>query len=299
MVDTGAGPMAVRYTARESGVATLLLHGAAGSWTTWGPLMAAAASERGGEIPGLEVPDLIVPDLPGWGDSPAPAAELDVDVLAAAAAAAARALGYERWRVVGHSLGGFVALELAVQEPLATESVALVSATTFGGRADVLGTAALFRDYAPLMLLLQGMRVLAALGPLAARVVHVLDRSRLLDILVAPLFRRRVAGVAHELARDLRPAAFVRAVACARRYPAAARWGRIRCPVLALHGDHDVFVPRADDGRLAAVVPGIRTVVLPATGHFAHVEHPSLVAELCLAADASWPARDRGATVEA
>ncbi|MGO4593680.1 alpha/beta fold hydrolase [Leifsonia sp. 2TAF2] len=275
-------------------MATILLHGAAGSWTTWQPLMAAAASERGGEVP-----DLIVPDLPGWGNSPASPQLLDVDVLAAAAAAAARALGYERWRVVGHSLGGFVGLELAVQEPSATESVVLVSATTFGGQADRLGTAALFRAYAPLMLLLQGMRVLAALGPFAAVLVPALDRSRLLDLLAAPLFRRPVAGAVHELARDLRPAAFVRAVACARRYPAEKRWGGICCPVLALHGDRDVFVPRADDARLTAVVPGIRTVVVPATGHFAHVEHPSLVAQLCLSPDASWPTPDRDASVGA
>ncbi len=285
--------MAVRCTPRESDVATILLHGAAGSWTTWAPLIAAAEAERG-----VPVPDLVVPDLPGWGDSPADLSGLDVEVLAAAAATAARALGYERWRMVGHSLGGFVGLEVAVREQEATQSVVLISATTFAGRADVLSTGALFRGYAPLMLLLQGMRVLAALGAPSVRLVRALDRAGILALLASPLFARRVPGVAHELARDLRPAAFVRAVACARRYPASARWGRIRCPVMALRGDRDVFVPGPDDARLAAVVPGLRTVVLPATGHFAHVEHPTLVARLCLD-DASWPTTDAAASVEA
>ena len=41
-------------------MATILLHGAAGSWTTWRPLIAALAAEAGGPVP-----DLVVPDLPG------------------------------------------------------------------------------------------------------------------------------------------------------------------------------------------------------------------------------------------
>lgn len=277
MVETDAGPVTVHTTARESAVATILLHGAAGSWTTWEPLIAAAEAARGSTFP-----DLVVPDLPGWGDSPAAVASLDAAVLASSVATVARAVGYERWRVVGHSLGGFVALELAVREPVATESVVLVSATTFGGQADRRSTASLLNRHAPLMLLLAGMRVLAALGPAGPRLVRGLERMRLLPLLVAPLFASPVPGSAHELARDLRPAAFVRAVACARTYPAAERWGCIRCPVLALHGDRDVFVTAADDAGLAAVVPGLHTRILPATGHFAHVEHPSLLARLCL-----------------
>lgn len=288
----------MRRTAGESGgrgaVATVLLHGAAGSWTTWAPLIEAAEAERGAPIA-----DLVVPDLPGWGDSPADPALLDAGVLADAVATVARALGYERWRLVGHSLGGFVALELAAREPGATESVTLVSATAFGGRADTVSGLRLFAAYAPLMLLDVGMRVLAALGPLGPRVVRALDRAGLLAHLVAPLFARRVPGIAHELARDVRPAAFVRAVAIARHYPAARRWGRIRCPVVAIRGDRDAFVPLSDDRRLASVIRGLRTVVLPATGHFAHVEHPSLVARLCLDAGraGAWPVSEVRASV--
>lgn len=292
-MDTGAGPVAVWRTGRDGDVATVLLHGAAGSWTTWSPVIEAAAAERC-----EPVPDLVVPDLPGWGDSPADVASLDAGVLADAVATVTRALGYERWQLVGHSLGGFIALELAAREPAATLSVSLVSATTFGGRAADAGTLRLFAAYAPLMLLGLGMRVLALLGRGGPRLVRLLDRTGALRLLVAPLFRRPVPGAAHELARDVRPAAFVRAVTCARRYPAAARWQRIRCPVVAIRGDRDVFVPARDDERLAAILPGLRTTVLPVTGHFAHVEHPSLVARLCLPAG-PWRESAVGASVDA
>jgi len=272
MVNTRCGPVAVRHTERHSRTATVLLHGAAGSWTTWNAAIAAAES-------GGDVSDLVVPDLPGWGDSPADASHLDAASLAAAVVATVRALGYDRWRLVGHSLGGFVALELAAQEPEATESVVLVSGTTFGGRGDRMGLPQLLLRYAPLMGLVVAMRVLMALGPgLATRFVAALDRMHLLGLLTAPLFGRHVPEAVSDLARDLRPSAFVRAVACARVYPAAERWRLVRCPVLSVHGDHDLFSPASDDAPLARIIPQLRSITVPATGHFAHVEHPSLLA---------------------
>ncbi|MEV8215602.1 alpha/beta hydrolase [Leifsonia sp. NPDC077715] len=293
IVQTDAGAVAVRRTAGElppeDSVATILLHGAAGSWTTWRPLIAALEADRGGPVP-----DLVVPDLPGWGASPADPSALDAAVLADAVAEVTRALRYRRWRVVGHSLGGFVALELAVREPAAIESVVVVSATVFGARADRLSGRGMLLRYAPLVLLLAGMRVLASLGRGGPALVRTLDRWGVLRVLVSPLFRVRVPGVAHELARDLRPAAFARAVAAARAYPAGERWARIQCPVLAIRGDHDVFVPARDDARLAALIPGWRTVVLPGTGHFAHVEHPTAVARLVTASmGRNTPSRSR------
>jgi pimeloyl-ACP methyl ester carboxylesterase len=272
-IDTPAGPVAVRHTRRTSRAATVLLHGAAGSWTTWLPALEVAGGAEA-------LDDLVVPDLPGWGDSPADVSRLDAELLARSVAATARGLGYERWRVVGHSMGGFVGLELAAQEPEATESLLLVSATTLGSRGDRLGRFGLLRACPGLALLLAGMRLLAASGAAAAPFVRGLDRLGLLGLLLAPLFGRPQPLTVHELAHDLRPAAFVRAVACALRYPAAERWSRIRCPVLAVHGDRDVFVGADDDARLAAIIPRFSALTLAGTGHFGHVERPRFVASV-------------------
>lgn len=270
-IATPAGPVVVRHTRRTNRTATILLHGAAGSWTTWLPAIEAA-----GGADALD--DLIVPDLPGWGDSPADVSRLDAESLAHAVAVTARALGYGHWQVVGHSLGGFVALELAAQEPAATVSVLLVSATTLGGRGDRLGRFGLLLASPGLALMLAGMRLLAAAGAAAAPFVRALDRLGLLAPLVSPLFAMRQPLTVHELARDLRPSAFVRAVACARRYPAAERWSRIVCPVLSVRGDRDVFVSAEDDAGLAAIIPSFSALTLPHTGHFGHVERPRVIA---------------------
>ncbi|BDZ47438.1 hypothetical protein [Naasia aerilata] len=61
VVDTAAGPVVARAAERTGGPATILLHGAAGSWTTWTPLLAEAAGS------GRALADVVLIDLPGWG----------------------------------------------------------------------------------------------------------------------------------------------------------------------------------------------------------------------------------------
>lgn len=275
VVPTALGDVVVRRSTRRiAGIATVLLHGAAGSWTTWTPLLCSMGADA--------LHDLVIPDLPGWGETVGPAglAGVGVESLASVAAEVARASGYDHWRVVGHSMGGFVALELASREPTATDDVLVVSPTTFGARADRLGPLRLWTAYPALAALLQAMRLLAALGRRGRGLVRRLDRMGLLAPLTAPLFApgsRPDRSVVQALASEVRPAAFVRAVACARRYDAKAAWSGIRCAVRLVHGDRDVFTGREDDARLEAVIPRLAVVTLPATGHFGHVEHPDLV----------------------
>ena len=118
---TAAGTLVVHAGRAAGGPATVLLHGAAGSWTTWTPLL--AASDRAG----TPIGDVLAIDLPGWGGSAGP-----VPPIAELAEAIADRRGGRRiraWRLVGHSLGGFVALDLAARRPDAVLAVGLVSPT--------------------------------------------------------------------------------------------------------------------------------------------------------------------------
>ena len=74
-------------------------------------------------------PDLTVVafDLPGHGSSPPLPPAADSDLLAAKSSTGAGALGLAPpWRLVGHSLGGRVALRAAQREPAAVASVTLL-----------------------------------------------------------------------------------------------------------------------------------------------------------------------------
>jgi len=288
----GSGTLVVRHGRRTgSDTAMILLHGAAGSWTTWTPFLSAAAtcgatSSTGSALCGARaLSDLIIPDLPGWGDStPAdvsgrnsPRPDPDIATVAASIAETARALGYERWRVVGHSLGGFLALELAALEPAATVSVALVSATTFSVMDSVRHPLTRFALLPGYTALLGAMRALAVVEPAGRGLVRWLDRVGLLRGLTAPLFGRVDAvhaSVISALATEVRPRAFATASSLAGRHDAAGSWARITCPVRAIQGDKDVFVADSDRARLAAVIPGFVSRTIAGTGHFAHIEKP-------------------------
>lgn len=278
LIDTALGPVTVRHGRRtaagSTGTATILLHGAAGSWTTWTPLIDAADRH-----PGAPLADLIIPDLPGWGDTPLPR-NVDtetIESLAAVVAEIAQALGYRSWQVIGHSLGGFVALELAASAPRQTSFVGLISATTFSVITSVRQPLSRFFVLPGFTALLGVMRVLSVLGPAGRGLAAGLHRVGLLRPLVAPLFSdvRRVDGsVVAALAAEARPRSFALAARRAGLYDAEATWARIECPVRSVHGDRDVFVTADDDRRMAAVVADLENTVLPGTGHFAHVERP-------------------------
>jgi len=269
VVPTGVGAIVV-HAGRASGspVATVMLHGAAGSWATWAPLIAASDDLR------LPLSDIVAIDLPGWGESPGPVP--DPADLAVAVAAVARALGYPRWRLVGHSLGGVVALDVAARFPRATVGVAVVSPSGQGARTVVRHPLRGVLTLPGLAGMVLAMRVLRGLGPLSHPLLGVLARTGILRGLARPLFRHPAhvdRAVSDALAREIRPAAFLAAARIARTHDDGV-WRRIACPVRAVRGRHDVFVASRDPRAWARLVPDFGDVVLPDCGHFAHVEQP-------------------------
>lgn len=267
-----ASERAPGLTAAEP-TATILLHGAAGSWSTWTPLIAASDSTP------RPMTDLIVPDLPGWGESGELPRGTSVRDVSVALAEIARSLGYTRWRIVGHSLGGFIALDLAAAEPAATLSVALVSPTGAGVidavRRPLRGGLRL-PGFAGMLL---AMRVLAPFGAAGRVVVRILHRVGALRTLAAPLFARpraMHASVIAAIADEVRPASFARAALLAGAYDTAT-WRRITCPVGAVRGEADVFAGPADAAAFREKIPGFYEVVLPDAGHFAQIERPAAV----------------------
>ncbi|HEY4269914.1 MAG TPA: alpha/beta hydrolase [Galbitalea sp.] len=257
--------------------ATIFLHGAAGSWTTWTPLFAAASAA------GTRIQNPVLFDLPGWGSgSLTPRGEADViAAVCTLVRECAEQLGFTEWDLVGHSMGGFLALELAAAAPQSTLSVATISAT---GRSVLDATRHPLSHFWRLPTFIMLWRVMQVLGRFrdGAAPVRLLRALHLLRGSVSPLFRhvsRVPATVIAAFSAEIRPVSFSAAVRQLRNYDVTASWSRVTCPVRACQGDRDAFARREDLDALARILPSTTCTVIDDCGHFPLIERPAEVLE--------------------
>src|ERR1017187_771905 len=124
----------VTYVEAGSGPVLLLIHGMAGNIGNWQEVIEPLARHH----------TVIAPDLPGHGASAPGAGDYSIGALAAGLRDLLFALGHERATLVGHSLGGGIAMQLSYQFPEITERLVLVSSGGLGPEVSrVLRAAAL------------------------------------------------------------------------------------------------------------------------------------------------------------
>jgi len=111
-----AGGIGTHYLKTGRGPCLILLHGAGGSSLNWAPVMAALAAKC----------CVIAPDLVGYGESDKPAVVYDRPFFAVWLRNFLDALGLEKPTILGHSQGGAVALQLAIEHPERLERLILV-----------------------------------------------------------------------------------------------------------------------------------------------------------------------------
>lgn len=241
------------YYERGRGPALLMNMGSASTMAEWDPalLRALAARHR-----------LILYDYRGIGRSSADGLRgLTFARLADDAAALLRALRIDRASVLGWSLGGFVAQQLAVRHPSRVEHL-ILAGTNPGGSRTVLGPAWAQRidssqgnaDALALRVLFpSGARGRAAGRRFLARVERAADTGEIPDD-----FTVGRAGFEAQLAAEERwmaSNANLRALA------------RLRVPTLVAGGSEDVLTPPANDAVLASAIPGARRATFRDGGH--------------------------------
>ena len=100
----------------------LLIHGMAGTCESWQAVIEPLAQRH----------TVIAPDLPGHGESETGGGDYSLGALAAGLRDLLAALGHERATLVGHSLGGGIAMQFAYQFPELSERLVLVSSGGLG-----------------------------------------------------------------------------------------------------------------------------------------------------------------------
>ncbi|WP_399217800.1 alpha/beta fold hydrolase [Streptomyces sp. SAJ15] len=219
----------------------------------------------------LTRPDLSF--LPGFGESPDvhPSLSRDLTTTVAWMESVFAGLGIERPRVVGHSLGGLIALRLA-QAGLARTVTALAPAG-FWTEAE--------RRYAYAVLIMarQGARLLPQTGkaPVAPK---SLSPPNALNGRLVP---RGTEALIAELC-TLRQAAAFKETLRAGRAPHLFPGDIPGVPVTIGWGSRDRLLPPWQAQRVKAAIPGARPVTLPGCGHVPMADAPKRVARMLLEA---------------
>jgi 3-oxoadipate enol-lactonase len=169
-------------------------------------------------------------------------------------------LGIERASLVGISMGGFIALELALAHPEFVDRLILV-VTSAGGKAHV--------STSP--------EVMQALMPGEEEIESGEGARRVCSLVAGPGFAERHPDAIEEFVEiaqhnPMHVDAYLRQLSACRAHDVADWLGEIAAPTLVIHGDADPLV-RIENGRhLAAGIPGARLIVYEDVGHIPEVE---------------------------
>src|SRR5881227_279318 len=112
----------VTYRRAGWGPVIVLVHGITGSSLTWADVIEPLAEHY----------TVVAPDLLGHGESAKPRGDYSLGAYASGIRDLLGALGHDRGTVVGHSLGGGVAMQFAYQFPERCERLVLVSSGGLG-----------------------------------------------------------------------------------------------------------------------------------------------------------------------
>jgi pimeloyl-ACP methyl ester carboxylesterase len=254
----------LNHVRRGEGEPLLLIHGIGGEWRAWEPLLDRLAAER----------EVIAIDVPGFGRS-APLGDGRRPTPPALAEAVAqwlrREVGSEPIDVAGHSMGGWISLELA-KLGMARRVVAIAPAGFFNRVEAEWGRAVLTwvvwwsrHNRAFLRELIARPRGRALPGRGQFRDPAGVSPAAMMGVVDA-----LAASTAYDETRD------------------AMQGGRfsggdeVRAPVTLVWGTRDGLLLPRQAKRAASEIPGAALVWVEGGGHFAHWDDPELVVRAIL-----------------
>jgi pimeloyl-ACP methyl ester carboxylesterase len=256
------GTSAVNTISLGEGPAVVFVHGLSGSWPNWlEQLPVLARSHRA-----------IALDLPGFGHSPMPRDEISIAGYADLLDKLLTQLGVDAAAVVGNSMGGFIAAELAITAPQRVERLVLVSAAGLSTHNDP-------RTGAAIPALRRAERILLAGGAWAASRSDTLAKRRRVrraTLAVVAAHPERLPGaLAAEQIRGAGKPGFTQALQAIYAYDVRERLSQIACPTLIVWGADDRLIGVADADVFTELIPDSRKVVYEDTGHVAMLERPA------------------------
>jgi pimeloyl-ACP methyl ester carboxylesterase len=252
----------VSYRSAGSGPVVLLVHGIAGSaeqWADVAPILAEGYT-------------VVAPDLLGHGQSAKPIGDYSLGAYAVSLRDLLIVLGHRRATVVGHSLGGGIALQFAYEYPVFCERLAVVSSGGLGREVHPLLRAATLPGAELVLPLIASDRVLGLGGALGGFLARAGLRA-------GPDIAEMARGYASLGDAEARRAFLhtVRAVIdySGQRVNAADRlYLSGMLPSLIVWGRRDPLIPAEHAEAAHALMPGSRLEIFEEAGHFPQLDDP-------------------------
>jgi pimeloyl-ACP methyl ester carboxylesterase len=246
------GPACYIEMGRPDAPPLVFLHGFGGDLLTWQYCLVAFASRF----------RVIALDLPGHGRSTMDVGAGTLAEMVAWTDEALAALDIGSADLVGHSMGGKIAIALALAHPGRVRSLQLISPAGLGGQFDLALLTRFLNCATP-----ETARALAArlLGSASAALAETLARSLVATEDQGP---RQAAYAA--LLGDA-------AIIDGRIAEQGVPWDRIACPIQTVWGEKDTILPLPEPFRLP---PGAPFTILSGVGHLPQIESPGRIIPL-------------------
>jgi pimeloyl-ACP methyl ester carboxylesterase len=254
------------YRIAGSGPPVVLIHGMVNSSRHWESVALRLAADY----------TVVAPDLIGHGDSATPRGDYSLGAHAASIRDLLAGIGIDRATIVGHSLGGGVAMQFFYQFPQRTERLVLVSSGGLGADVSPLLRTAALPGASALLSLAAHPRIVAAFEAGGERLrergsgkgVYLQAIARALRPLERP-------GAREAFLQTLRSVIDVRGQRVSARdrlYLLAAM------PTMVVWGERDNTIPLRHGRDAHRAIPGSRFETLPRAAHFPHLEDPEALA---------------------
>jgi 3-oxoadipate enol-lactonase len=249
-----ASGVRIAWERRGAGEPLLLVHGLGYARWGWEPVVEGLARSH----------EVLLFDNRGIGESHAPAGPYSASAMAEDAVAVLDAAGLERAHVLGTSLGGMIALQVALDRPERVDRLVLACATPGGPEA----------------------------APMPQRTVQLMQEAATLPVDVAlrrfvenafatppePALVERI--MEHRLATAQSPTAWAAQAAAGASFDVWDRLIEIDKPTLVVTGDEDAVVDPRNSELLAQRISGARLEVFPGAGHLFFWEQPQRFVEV-------------------
>ncbi len=238
------------------GPPVLCLHGIGGDHTSFADQLGQLGRRR-----------VIAWNMPGYGGSD-PLMQMDFAALSGAVVALLDALGIASVHLVGQSIGGMIAQEVAIRSSDRVASLGLIATTpAFGGRDDSFRQAF----------------VAARLGPLDAGADMATLAQQAIPAIIGPAASAEMRQLAITAMGRIDETAFRQVVSCLVTFNRRADQHRISQPCCLIAGSHDTNSPARVMAKMADGLANATFHIVDQAGHLVNSECPATVNEILAA----------------